>query len=155
MSTLKEILTAPGVRGKVIEDCDRVVEEEVASKSGLSGLAIKGGFAVVKAMKPGMVKELMGHLLEDFSDRLDPIYQAAKSKNEPVAAYFNARPGEVADALLGITDDRAKRAKNQGLKSLYEKLRPQGKKQVEMAVPRIGRVIAKHTAAAAAPAPTP
>lgn len=54
---------------------------------------------------------------------------------------MNKRKGEVADALLGITDDRAKVAKNATMKSAYERLRPQGKKHVEEAIPRVGRTL--------------
>jgi hypothetical protein len=150
MSTLKEILAAPGTRTQVIADAERVIEEEVSSK-GLAGIPIKAGYAVVKAVKPGFVPEVIDNLLDDFADRLDPIYQQAVSKNEPVSAYFNARPGEVAESLLAITDGRAQRARNQAIKTLYEKLRPTAKKHVEAAVPRIGRLVAKHTANAAPP----
>lgn len=154
MSTLKEILARPGTRPQVIADCERVIEEEVASK-GLMGLPIKAAYAVVKAVKPGFIPEVIDHMLDDFCDRLDPLYQSAKSKNEPVGAYFNARPGEVAEALLAITDGRAQRAKNQAIKAAYEKLRPTGKKHVEAAVPRISRLVAKHDAAEAATAAAP
>ena len=41
-------------------------------------------------------------------------------------------------------DDKAKRAKNPGLKSAYERLRPQAKKHVEEAVPRVGRTLTPH-----------
>lgn len=152
MSTLKEILTRPGTRPQVIADCERVVDEEVASK-GLAGIPIKAAYAVVKKVKPGFVPEVIDHMLDDFAEKLDPVYQAALAKGEPVTAYFNARPGEVAEALLGITDQRAQRAKNQGLKTAYEKLRPTAKKHVEAAVPRVARVVQKH-ASAAAPAQT-
>src|SRR3954449_10107055 len=92
MSTLLELLAAPGTRPQVIADCQRLVDEEVASK-GLTGLPIKAGYAVVKAVKPGFVPEVIDHMLDDFCGKLDPLYQAARSKNEPVSAYFNARPG--------------------------------------------------------------
>jgi hypothetical protein len=154
MSTLKEILTRPGTRPQVIADCERVIEEEVDSK-GLIGLPIKAAYKIVKAVKPGFVSEVIDHMLDDFSERLEPIYQAALSRNEPVAAYFNAHTGDVAEALLAITDARAQRAKNQIIKSTYEKLRGSAKKHVEAAVPRIARLVAKYTTAAAtAPAPT-
>jgi hypothetical protein len=151
MSTLKEILGRPGTRPQVIADCERVIEEEVDSK-GLAGLPIKAAYKIVKAVKPGFVPEVIDHMLDDFAEKLDPLYQAAVSKNEPVTAYFNARAGEVSEALLSITDGRAQRAKNQGLKSAYERLRPMAKKHVEAAVPRVSRLVAKH---AAAPAPSP
>jgi hypothetical protein len=154
MSTLKEILTRPGTRPQVIADCERVIEEEVDSK-GLVGLPIKAAYKIVKAIKPGFVSEVIDHMLDDFAERLDPLYQAALTKNEPVTAYFNARTGEVAEALLSITDARAQRAKNQTLKGAYERLRPSGKKHVELAVPRISRLVGKYAATApSAPAPT-
>ncbi len=142
MASLNEILGAPGVRPQVVADCERIIEEEVQSK-GLLGIPIKAAYAIVKAVKPGFVPEVIDHLLDDFARRLDPIYQQAKAKNEPVTAHFNARPGEVAEALLAITDERAQRSKNQVLKSAYEKLRPTGKKHVEAAVPRISRLVDK------------
>ena len=152
MSTLQEILTRPGTRPQVIADCERLIEEEVDSK-GLIGLPIKAAYKIVKAIKPGFVPEVIDHMLEDFAERLDPMYQAAVGRNEPVSAYFNARTGEVAEALLAITDQRAQRAKNQTLKSAYERLRPSGKKHVELAVPRIARLVARYAAAAPTVAP--
>lgn len=142
MSSLNEILTRPGTRTQVIADCERLIDEEVSSK-GLTGIPIKAAYAVVKAIKPGFVPEVIDHMLEDFAVKLDPLYQQAVAKNEPVAAYFSARQSEVAEALLGITDARSERAKNPTLKSAYAKLRPTGKKHVEAAVPRIGRLVAK------------
>ncbi len=153
MSTLKEILAREGTRPQVIRDCEQVIEEEVASK-GLAGIAIKGAFAVVKAIKPGFIPEVIDGLLDDFADRLDPMYQAAKGKNEPVTVYFNSHAGEAAEALLGITDQRAERAKNQVIKTAYQKLRPMAKKHTELAIPRVGRLVAKYDALAAPPATT-
>jgi len=152
MSTLKEILSRPGARPEVIRDCEQIISEEVSSK-GLTGIPIKAAYAVVKAIKPGFIPEVIDGLLDDFADRLDPLYQAAKAKNEPITAYFNARAGEAAEALLGITDQRAQRAKQQVVKSAYEKLRPMAKKNTEAAIPRVAKMIAKHDTAA--PAATP
>jgi len=152
MSTLTEILLVEGTRPKVIADCVRLIEEEVDSKGGLSGLAIKGAFMVVKAVKPGFIAEAVDHMLNDFVSRLEPFYAEAQQKNEPVAPFMNSRAGAVADALLAISDERAARAKNQTLKKSYEKLRPTAKKNVEAAVPRVGKLVAKYTSGAGAPA---
>jgi hypothetical protein len=149
MSTLKDILSRPGARPQVIRDCEQIIEEEVASK-GLAGIPIKAAYAVVKAIKPGFIPEVIDGLLDDFADRLDPLYQAAKAKNEAITTYFGARVGEAAEALLGITDERARRAKNQVVKTAYEKMRSMAKKHTEAAIPRVSRMIAKHDSAAAA-----
>src|SRR5205823_11102990 len=95
---------------------------------------------------------------DDFVSKLEPFWADAQAKNEPVGPLMNARAGEVADSLLSISDARAARAKNQGAKKAYEKLRPTGKKNVEAAVPRPGRLVSKYTSAAAttaAPPPPP
>jgi hypothetical protein len=155
MPTLTEILTVPGTRPKVVADCVTLVQEEVDSKGGLSGLAIKAAYAVVKAVKPGFISEALDHMLDDFAIKLEPFWAQAQAKNEPVGALMNAQAGQVADALLSISDARAARAKNHGAKKAYEKLRPTGKKNVEAAVPRLGRMIAKYTSAAASASAAP
>src|SRR5215212_6156378 len=73
MPTLSEILLVPGNRPKVIADCGQLITEEVDSKGGLTGLAVKGAFAIVKAVKPGFVAEAVDHMLDDFVRRLEPF----------------------------------------------------------------------------------
>ena len=148
MSTLTEILLVPGTRPKVIADSVRLIEEEVDAKGGLSGIAIKGAFMVVKAVKPGFINEAVDHMLDDFVRRLEPFHTEAQQKNEPIGPFLSSRAPAVADALLAISDERAAKSTNNTLKKAYEKLRPTGKKHVEAAVPRIGRLVAKYTAAA-------
>jgi len=156
MPTLTDILLVPGNRPKVIADCVQLINEEVDSKGGLTGLAVKGAYAIVKAIKPGFINEAVDHMLDDFVKRLEPFWADAQAKNEPVGPVFNARAPQVADALLAISDERAARSANQNLKKAYEKLRPTGKKHVEQAVPRVGRLIQKYeTLAASTTAPPP
>ncbi len=107
MSTLTEILLAPGNRPKVVVDCVRLIDEEVDSKGGLTGLAVKGAYALVKAVKPGFVSEAVDNMIDDFVKRLEPFYAAAQAKNEPIGPALNARAGEVSEALLAISDERA------------------------------------------------
>lgn len=86
-------------------------------------------------------------MLDDFVKRLEPFWADAQAKNEPIGALLNSRAGQVSDALLAISDERAAKSTNNTLKKAYEKLRPTGKKHVEAAVPRIGRLIAKYASA--------
>lgn len=143
----RRLLGDPLKRPKLLSDCARMIDEEVASKGGLTGLAIKAAYKVVCAIKPGLIPEMMDSLLDDFVARLEPFFaQHLGGGGDPKAfgGALTARRSEVADALLGITDDRAKRAKNETLKSAYGKLRPQAKKNVEEAIPRVGRTLGPH-----------
>lgn len=144
MSKLSEVLTDPGRRSRVVEDCLGIIDAEVADKSGLSGMALKAGYAAVKGVKPGFVSRVVDDLLPEFANAVDPIYREAIDSSLPIGAHFTKNKSRAADALLAITDGKAERSKNRIVKKTYEKLRGQAKKQVEAAVPRLGDLIARH-----------
>ena len=79
MPTLTDMLLAPGNRPKVIADCTQLINEEVDSKGGLTGLAVKGAYALVKAVKPGFINEAVDHMLDDFVKRLEPFFAWASA----------------------------------------------------------------------------
>lgn len=146
MPSLPETLSNDSKKNQVVDDCCGVIDAEVADKSGFSGLALKAGYAAVKNVKPGFVRQVVSDLLPEFSAALDPIFQEAKTGNIAVSTHFIGNAARVADALLAITDGKAKRSTSGVVKGTYEKLRPTAKKNVEQAVPRLSRVIEKHTA---------
>jgi phage-related tail fiber protein len=145
MPSLPETLTSDAKKIQVVEDCCIVIDDEVKDKGGLSGFAIKAGYAAVKGIKPGFVKHVVADLLPEFAAALDPIFQEAKTKGAPVASHFSSNASRVADALLAITDGKAKRSSSGVVKGTYEKLRSTAKKNVEAAVPRLGKLVEKHT----------
>src|SRR5689334_15216458 len=139
------LLSDKSKRPMILSECEKLVDDEVAGKGGLTGMAIKIAYKAVSAMKPGLVREVLDTaLLDDFVTRLEPFYAQHRDLNpsghqagpKGFGDFLAKRPGPVADALLGITDERAKRTTNQGLKTAYEKLRPKAKEHVEAAVPR-------------------
>ena len=148
MKTLKDLLLAEGKRPTVLDDCTKLIDEEVDSKGGLSGMGIKMAFKTVKMLKPGMIRESVDYLLDDFVEKLEPYF--ADYQNQAVAGgiekFVVGKAGPIAETLLGITDARAARSKTKVIKGAYEKLRPEGKRQVEAAMPRVGRMLAKHGA---------
>ncbi len=147
MPTMLETVQDATKRKTIIADCVTVIDEEVAAKGGIGGLAIKGAYKVVKGVKPGFIHEAVDGLLDDFSKQLDPLAQEARDKGKRVPEFFEANRSRVADALLSITDGRAQRSRHAMVKSTYEKLRPSAKKNVEEAVPRVARLIDKYTSA--------
>lgn len=144
MSNLADVLASPEKKATVVDDCCTLVDQEVADKSGLSGLAIKAGYAAVKGVKPGFIKNTVGDLLPEFAKAIDPLFAEAKSKGEPVGAYFTKYASRAADLLLALTDGKAERSTNALVKATYGRLRPSAKKNVEQAMPRLGRLIEKH-----------
>ncbi len=146
MASLREQLADGDKRPKVIDDACKVLDQEVADKGGISGLAIKGAYKIVQGVKPGFVSEAVDGLLDDFLDALDPLYQEAAGKKVAAGVHLRDNAGRAADALLAITDNRATRAKSQVVRSAYERLRPMAKKQVEAAMPRLADLLNRHAA---------
>ena len=149
MPTLKEQLGSGDKRRVVIEDGCRVLDEEVADKSGLTGMAIKGGYKLVQGVKPGFIREVVDALLDDFLEALEPVYTEAIEKKRPAGAYLLENKGRVADALLSVTDKRAERSESGMIKKAYGKLRPLAKSQVEAATPRLSKMLERHAAPSA------
>lgn len=144
MTTLRDLLTTADKRNAVIQDALSVLDSEVDSKGGFSGIAIKGAYKVVKGVSPSFIREAVDGLLDPFLGVLDPLYQEAKQRGVSPKDHLVANKGRTADALLSITDGKAARAKNQAVKKMYEKLRGMAKDHVEAAVPRLGDLIVKH-----------
>ena len=144
MPNLTEALTEDSKKSAVVDDCMGLIDAEVADKGGLAGLAIKAGYKAVQGVKPGFVRQVVSDLLPEFARVLDPLYQEAKTQGRGVRDHFSANAARVADALLSITDEKAKRAKSAMVKGTYDKLRGSAKKNVEAAVPRLGAMIDKH-----------
>ena len=142
--SLSQVLNDQAKKPVVIDDCCELIDAEVADKGGISGLAIKAGYKAVKGVKPGFVKQVVTDLLPEFTAALDPIYDEAKTNSKPVTDYFVSNSSRVADALLAITDAKAAKSKSGIVKGTYEKLRSTAKKNVEAAVPRLGKMIEKH-----------
>jgi hypothetical protein len=143
MATLLELLGGSAKRAAVISDALTVLDAEVDSKGGLSGLAIKGAYKIVKGVSPDFVPSAVDHMLDDFLKALDPIYQEALQRGIDARQHLLSNAGRVADSLLSITDSRAARAKNQMVKKTYEKLRDGAKKHVEASVPRLADMFAR------------
>ncbi len=144
MTSLAKKLTTDDVPPKVVQACVELVEAQVAAKRGLSGMAIKTGFKVIKALKPGMITDTVDTLLPEFACSLQDIYDKTADKTgekSDFTRYLTDHSGEAADALLQVTDARAERAKNRTIKKTYDRLRGTAQANVRDAVPNLARAL--------------
>lgn len=143
MASLSEVLADPVRRRRVIDDGVAVIEAEVADKSGLSGVAIKAAFGMVQKLKPGFVGGALNHLMPDFALQIDPIWAECQKSGQEPRRFFVSNANRIADALLKITDDRARHAAGP-VRSTYDRLRPEASKHVQAAMPRLADLVKKH-----------
>jgi hypothetical protein len=148
MSTQKTLADYVGVaptRERVVADCVTLVDEEVKSKGGLSGVAIKGAYGTVKTIKPRFVPEVIDALFDDWVAKLEPYYARWRAGGTgSLVEYLTARSEDVAEDLLSVTDERAARSKHKTATKLYGKMRPSAKRNVSAAIPKLGGVMERH-----------
>lgn len=142
---LNDVLSDEAQRASIIEDVCHLVDDEVAKQRGLGGVAVKAGYKLVQGVKPGFVRRVVESLLPEFAAALEPIRERAVSQGEAVGSYFSAHTEEVAEALLAVTDSRAQSSDHGSVKGAYGKLRGSARKNVESAVPGLGKIIEKYS----------
>lgn len=142
---LSDLLLSSENKPSLIKDCAKLIEDEVNSKSGISGLSIKTVFKLVKGVKPGILDELLDKLVPEFTREMEPFHERFQNSGEQdFNTYLKAHAEEVTQALLQVTDRRAAVARTKVLKTGYEKLRGLAEKQVRAAVPKFSEIISKY-----------
>ena len=138
---LNDVLNDDTKRAAIIEDVCSLVDGEVGKQKGLGGVAVKAGYKLVQGIKPGFVRNVVQTLLPEFATALQPMVDRAQSGGQSVSDYFLANRGDVAEALLTVTDGRVQGSDHGSVKGAYGKLRGSARKNVESAIPGLGKII--------------
>ena len=91
-----------------------------------------------------MIRQSMDALLDDFSAQVEPFWQDCQATGQQPRAYFARRKVDVANALLSITDQRARTSKHRVLVKAYKSLRGKAIEHIGAAMPRFGDLLQKH-----------
>jgi hypothetical protein len=144
MKSLVEVVLEPGKRREVVQATEGLIDAEVAKAGGITGMAIKGGYKVVKKLKDGrMIPAVVDGMLDEFIGAIEPLHAEYRASGSTTGfgAFLSGRGTAASNALLSITDGRAQRTDNPVLRKTYEKLRPYGEKYVVAALPGVGAMI--------------
>ena len=147
MEQLREILLADERRQRVVDGTVRLVDSEMASKSGLRAVPLKGAYKLVKGFRPGFVASIINHMLPEFCDALQPTYSEWLGKGDAKGTLESAlrtKETQVADALLAVADRRVEGAKIPGARAIqkaYRGLRGTARKHVTAALPGLARTV--------------
>lgn len=140
---LSDQIKDPQVRSSIAADCAKLIDEQVAAKGGLSGLALKATYGVVKGLGANYVVGAIERLLPDVLVALDPIWNEGVAAGNPVE-HLATHPTETADRVLSVTDARIQKTNNGVVRGAYNKLRQSVKQDVEAAVPDLAKIIGQY-----------
>ncbi|HEY9880992.1 MAG TPA: hypothetical protein V6D29_21210 [Leptolyngbyaceae cyanobacterium] len=131
------------IRDSITADVTKLMDEQVSAKNGLSGLALKAAYGVVKGIGPSYIPGAVERLLPDALAAIDPIWTEGVQQGNPVE-YLSQNKSRTADLLLSTTDARVERTDNGVIRSSYHKLRKSVKADVEAAVPSLAKILDTH-----------
>ena len=143
--TLSQQLLAERTRPDVIKDLVGVVQQEVASKKGVSGAALKAGYGAASRVVPNLTERGLDKLFPDLARALDPFWSDFESSGRrEFGSYLADRDAEVSAALLAVTDAKVAGSGREQLKKVYRPLRGKADDHVRAALPRLGAALQRH-----------
>ena len=145
MATLQEMLLAPDVEPHVYTDVLALVDSELKSKSGMSGTAVKVAFKAITSFAPGYYQETVQSMIPGMTYELEPYwadFQASGSAD--FGDYLAKRGDEVAEALLSVSDARAKMSERPVIIKAYGTVRGGAARHITAALPAVGVLVEKY-----------
>lgn len=140
---LSERVRDDETKARIVADCTKLMDEQVAAKNGLSGLAMKTAYRALKGIGPGYIPRVLHGLLPKAVEALDPMWDEGLQMGNPVE-HLSFKRSETADVLLSITDNILSEAKNKIAIATYKQVRKSVKGDVEEAVPGLAQIINTH-----------
>jgi hypothetical protein len=144
-ATLAEILLTPDTQPKVIADCDALIEDQLARKSGITGAAVNVAYKTVNKFMPGHIHHMVETLLPEILEKLQPYWADFNAAGgSDFGDYLTKRGEEVSPALLSITDGRAAASGRPVIVKAYGTVRGGAAKHIEAALPQVGGLVQKY-----------
>ena len=143
--TLDQILLTPENQPNVVADCLTLIEQEVKGKSGVSGAAVKLAYKTAKTFAKGYLRETVESLLPDLVAALEPYWaDFTASGASGFGDYLAKRGDEVSEALLAVSDERAKISERPVILKAYGTVRGSAAKHITAALPAVGALVEKY-----------
>jgi len=146
-ATLTEVLLAPEIQPQLVNDCYKLIDQQISEMSGVSGVAVKLAFKAVNTFMPGHAYHMAGKLLPDFVGQLEPYWADFNIAGGSEFCDYLAKHGdEVAGALLSVTDAKAASSDRPTVIKAYGTVRGGAAKHIQAALPRVGDLVQKYAA---------
>lgn len=143
--TLQEMLLTPATEPQAVADTQALVDQELASKHGISATGLKVAYKGITAFAPGYYQNIIKILLPGWVDALQPYWaDFGATGGSEFGDYLAKRPEEVAEALLAVTDAKGRESGRPTVVKLYNAVRGGATKHIEAALPNLGAMIQKY-----------
>ena len=144
---LNDLAKADGAVKAIAADCQKLVEQELATKSGVSAAAVKIAYKAVSSFAPGYYAQTVEIMVPPMLEALQPFwadFQAAGGGS--FGDYLAKRDVEATAAVLKITDDMAAASDKAVVVKAYGTVRGSAPKHITPALPAVGALVEKYAA---------
>jgi hypothetical protein len=143
-SNLTDMLDHDGTLDTLVTDAQALVEQELASKSGVSAGAVKLAYKAITSVAPGFYERVVGVMIPPMLYQLTPFWQDFHAAGGgSFGDYLAKRSDEVGPALLEVTDNMAASSEKAVVVKAYKAVRGGAQKHVEAALPALGALVEK------------
>ena len=145
MATLQQILLTPENQPHVVGDCLTLIDQEVSSKSGVSGTAVKLAYKIANTFASGYVRGMVEKLVPEMVVKLEAFWaDFTASGAGDFGDYLVKHGDEVSEALLSVTDEHASVSTRSTILKAYRAVRGGASKHVTAALPALGALVQKY-----------
>lgn len=145
--TLDQILLTPGNYPNVVADCLTLIQQEVSSKSGVSGAAVKLAYKTANTVAKGFIQEKVEQMLPGLVAALEPYWaDFTASGASGFGDYLVKHGDEVAEAMLAVSDEIGKTSRKPVIIKAYATIRNGAPKHIVAALPAVGAMVEKYAA---------
>ncbi len=144
---LSDILLTDGAQQRLGADCRELVDQELASKSGISAAAVKMAYKAVTSFAPGYYQMTVDTMIPDLLRELQPFWADFRTAGGGTfGEYLVKREDEVEEAMLRVTDHMANTSERTVLIKAYGAVRGSAGKNISAALPSVGTLVEKYAA---------
>jgi hypothetical protein len=144
-ATLQEILLTPDTQPQVVDDCQKLIDQEVSAKSGVSGTAIKVAYKTANTFASGYLKSKVEQLVPEMVVQLEPFWaDFTASGSSGFGDYLVKRSDEVSEALLSVSDAHGAISNRPTIVKAYQAVRGSAAKHITAALPNLGALVQKY-----------
>ena len=144
-ATLQEILLAPDTQPQVVDDSQKLIEQELSTKSGVSGTAVKVAYKTANSFASGYLRGKIEQLVPEMVIQLEPFWaDFAASGSSSFGDYLVKRGDEVSEALLAVSDAHGAQSNRPIIVKAYNAVRGSAAKHITAALPNLGALVQKY-----------
>ena len=144
-ATLQDILLAPETQPQVVDDSQKLIEQELSTKSGVSGTAVKVAYKTANSFASGYLRGKIEQLVPEMVIQLEPFWaDFTASGSSSFGDYLVKRGDEVSEALLAVTDAHGAQSNRPTIVKAYKAVRPSAAKHITAALPNLGAMVQKY-----------